>query len=275
MINNRPKPLGFSEELPEGIFGFMDEFADEDKKTSRRRSSKPGLGLATRPKLQKRTPTKVVRKRRLEPVSGDKVMPELAINYGRALPKEATGLTLDNVVSIPEELLKQITDRTQLNARKLSDIMLLNSAASVLSFDAASSYVKAVLDDGLGIEVDIDRGVLEVVKELARLDVIFFYVKRLNLPQALKKRFMHVFTDDLARQSLTAMNKTNKSEQFSNQLRELEGVLVKRSEGGRKSVKTVTDADEKIQEYMRNRAERSGGVGVTRGRSGQNSPAGF
>lgn len=279
MIKNKQKPLGLSDELPEGIFGLMDAAPSprpvRKKKTTGRDSR---LDAASKPKLRKVVPTKVGKRRHVPPMSSDRVMPEFAINYGKALPSEANGLTLDNVVSIPEQLLKRITDRTQLNARKLSDIMLLNAAASVLSFDAASSYVRAVLDDGLGIEVDVDRGVLDVVKELARLDVVFFYVKRLSLPQALKRRFMHTFTDDLAKHSLTTMNKTNKSEQFSQQLRELEGVLVKRSEGGRKTRSAGKDVDDKIQEYMQNRAERSAGpsgsVGVKRGRS--SSPiAGF
>lgn len=277
MIHNKQKPLGFSDELPEGIFGLL----DDEKKHNRARiktKSKSGMRAATasKPRLQKAPAKKVITRRR-QPVSASagRVMPEFTINYGNALPREANGLMLDNVVSIPEELLKRITDKTQSNARKLSDIMLLNSAASVLSFDAASSYVRAVLDDGLGIEVDVDRGVLDVVRELARLDVIFFYVKRLSIPQALKRRFMHTFTDDLAKQSLVAMNKTHKSDQFSQQLRELEGVLVKRSEGGRKGAAAPgKDADDKIQEYLRNRAAKSG-VGVNRGRSNPNSPAGL
>lgn len=279
MIYSKLKPLGLSDELPEGIFGLMDE---QDTRTAGRRAkpkpkskskSKMRPAPASKPKLRKTAPAKVMTKRRQPP--GTKVMPEFAINYEKALPREASGLMLDNVVSIPEDLLERITARTQSNARKLSDIMLLNSAASVLSFDAASSYVRAVLDDGLGIEVDVDRGVLDVVRELARLDVIFFYVKRLSIPQALKRRFMHTFTDDLAKQSLVTMNKTHKSEQFSQQLRELEGVLVKRSEGRRKSSDIPEkDVDSKIQEYMRNRAAKSG-VGVNRGRSNPNSPAGI
>jgi hypothetical protein len=176
------------------------------------------------------------------------VMPQLEINYASMMPREAEGLALQNVVSIPESLLKSVARKTERRTKDLSQLLLTNSAPSLLSYDAASNYVKTVLADGLKIDVDIDRGVLEVVKELARLDVVFFYLKRLSLPRSLKKRYMQRFIDELSKASLETMQKTNKSDAISSQLRELEGVLVKHSEHQAKqgAVRTHNAKDKRI-----------------------------
>ena len=261
MLAKREKHvLGVSKELPEGIFGLLKTLAPSSRVRTKVKTSKAlkarrafnsgatsaaaaaegGLvktrlkvkhtpktaGLAeTKPKIKTKT-------RRFEEdnLLDGRIMPGLDMSHARLIPREAKGLDLSNVVSIPEEMLELISNKTQLNTQELSDLMLLNTAPAVLSFDAASSYVGTVLNDGLGIEVDIDRGVLEVVKDLSRMDVVFFFLKRLALPLTFKKKFMHTFSEDLAHQSLASMQKTNRSESMSQHLRELEGVLVKRSE---------------------------------------------
>lgn len=158
------------------------------------------------------------------------VMPKLEINYDSMMPPEAEGLPLENVVSIPDDVLKRVAHKTEKHTKELSKLLLNGSAPAMLSYDAASNYVKAVLSDGLKIDVDIDRGVLEVVKDMARLDVIFFYLKRLAIPRSMKKQFMSRFIEELSKASLETMHKTNKSDAVSSQLRELEAVVMKRSE---------------------------------------------
>jgi hypothetical protein len=271
--------LGVSEELPEGIFGLLDSipkaFKTEAKtkvKTKNLKSIKTSRPVASKSKIQKlKQPIKPKIKTKLKRTE-QKVMPDFVINYDKSLPQEADGIKLDNVVSIPEELLKDITAKTQLTAKQLSTLMLKYSATSVLSFDAASSYVRTVLDDGLGIAVDVDRGVLEVVKDLSRLDVIFFFVKRLAMPLAFKKKFMHILTEESAKLALTNMQKVNKSEQMSQQLRELEGVLVKRSENKARTVRKgdgQLDQESKIKSFL----EQKAGFPATRRSRGDNSPS--
>lgn len=162
-----------------------------------------------------------------------RLMPELSINYDSRMPSEGAGIELDNVVSIPEELLEKINATTQLNVKELSDLMLLNSAPALLGFDAASNYVRTVLDDGLGVEVDVDQAVLDVVQDLSRLDVIYFFLNKLALPDRFKRRYLNSFVDHLAAHSLQGMTKTDNGNKISRSLKELEGVLVKRSTGAR------------------------------------------
>ena len=158
------------------------------------------------------------------------IMPKLEINYDSMMPPEAEGLKLENVVSIPEDILRSVARKTEQRTKALSRLLLNGSAPAMLSYDAASNYVKAVLSDGLKIDVDVDRGVLGVVQDMARLDVVHFYLKRLSLPKSMKKQFMSTFIDELSKASLETMLKTNKSDTISSQLRELEAVVYKRSE---------------------------------------------
>lgn len=179
-------------------------------------------------------------------VRSSNVMPKLEINYGNMMPPEAEGLSLDNVVRIPDDILKRVARKTERRTQELSKLLLDSSAPAMLSYDAASNYVKAALSDGLKIDVEIDRGVLEVVKDMARLDVVFFYLKRLALPQSMKKRFMKTFVDELSKASLETMHKTNKSDAVSSQLRELEAVVMKRSEHQAREQNAKTRSSKRI-----------------------------
>jgi hypothetical protein len=197
---------------------------DFDLKKGKSKKRVKKLGKPKRQKVtldKKKTPVK-----KREPV----VMPSLAINYESTLPKQAEGLQLENVVSVSEEILQKVVRKTESRTKKLSKLMLDSVTPSMLSYDAASNYIQAVLSDGLNIDVEVDRGVLEVVKEMSRLDVIFFYMKRLKLPKSLKQRYMHTFIDEMAKSSLEGMKKHDKSETFSQQLREMQAVVMKRSE---------------------------------------------
>lgn len=256
MISKQIEPpvIGVNENIPEGIFGQMEVPEDRSTEAQAKRKfvqigehrveltdmvhvdfdlkkkgkSKTRVKKLGKPKRQKVTLDKAKKKtkKKVDPM----VMPAMAINYESTMPERAKGLNLENVVSIPEEVLQRVVKKTESRTKKLSKMMLNSVTPSMLSYDAASNYVQAVLSDGLKIDVEIDRGVLEVVREMSRLDVIFFYMKRLKLPKALKERYMHTFIDEMAKSSLEGMKKADKSESFSAQLREMEAVVMKRSE---------------------------------------------
>jgi hypothetical protein len=213
MIVKKPQHSIYSDPtdgLAEGIFGDCTDVPASiaiSKKASRIRDAK-------KPKPAKRKP---------------RVMPSLDINYDSMLPKEAEGLKLDNTVDIPVPLLKSIGRLTNARTRSLSNLLLTSATPAALSYEAASSYVKAVLSDGLKIDVDIDRGVMEVVRDLSRLDVIHYFVKRLKLPQQYKQQFLSAFITELSKSSLENLRKSDKSNVMSEHIRELEGVIAKRS----------------------------------------------
>lgn len=197
-------------ELPEGIFG--------------------DTSVPKSVRLKKKAQKQVDGAKPASKTRSARVMPRMEINYKNVLPKEAAGLKLSNVVDIPVELLKKIRGVTTARTKKLSTLLLTNAAPSALSYDAASSYVKTVLADGLKIDVEIDKGVLEVVNDACRLDVIYFFVQRLKLPTEYKRRFMNAFIDELSKSALENMKRSDKTSSMSNHIRELEGVIGRRSE---------------------------------------------
>lgn len=268
--------IGRNKEIPEGIFGAIEmppnnSNTGRPKKKKKKKDEKKFLHIGEhkveltdmvhidfslkdgskkkkrvkklgKPKLKQidiHAPKKAKKKRT------PSVMPAMEINYDSLMPSHAEGLQMENVVSIPEEVLKNVARRTEQRTKELSKLMLNSVTPSMLSYDAASNYVKAALSDGLKIDVDVDRGVLEVVKELSRLDVIFFYIKRLSLPKAMKKHFMKTFIDELSKSSLEAMKKADKSDSFSSQLREMEAVISKRSEHQQRQNKIKKNTSDK------------------------------
>lgn len=259
MISKPQEPviIGRNKDIPEGIFGAMEvpknnSTAATKKRKKKRKEQEPQFltvgehqieltdmvpmsitikgkkSKASKPTKKKKRVIQLERPKTKKAKRG--VMPNMNINYDATLPEEAEGIDFDNVVAIPERVLKGVVKKTEQRTRKLSDLMLNSITPAMLSYDSASNYVKAALRDGLKIEVDVDRGVLDVVKELSRLDVIFFYVKRLNIPKSLKKQFMNSFIEELSKASIESMRKTDKSDEISSQLRELQGVIMKRSE---------------------------------------------
>ncbi len=276
-----PTPIGYSEELPEGIFGDICEPQRPPSKKTKKMKLKLKLKKAKAkskfviPEIKPRNRERVVsremfgfspehqieipidkearkaRKLRKAKLKAKKlrdlairppkkaptykakangILPDFAINYDSVLPKEARGLPLQNVVRMTEDVLKQIIANTETTTTELSELMLNRIAPNVLSFDASSSYVRAVLSSGLKIETELDRGVLEVVEKLSQLEVISFYIDRMRLPKAMRELLLQKFIEGISTSSLEAMVKAKKSDEMSQQIRELDAVLVKRSE---------------------------------------------
>lgn len=239
--------IGRSKDLPEGIFGDTSERPRIKPRLRDAVVSREMFGYDPTLRLikKKSTPTelpkaKKVRSDRVVAIkppkktpryrARSKELPDFSINYESTMPEEAKGLPLQNVVSMTEDMLKRIISNTELQTSELSHLMLQTVTPSVLAFDASSAYVKAVLASGLKIETEIDRGMAEVVQGLASLEVINFYVKRMSLSAVMKRRLMGKFIDGLSDSALLSMQRAAKSEEMSSTIRDMEAVLIKRSE---------------------------------------------
>lgn len=222
MISKKKKKtvIGINEDIPEGIYGKIDMPADNSTKHGHRIGKHYVMMTDLLPV------PKTIKKRE----RNDRQMPDLPINYESRLPPEAEGLNVENVVTVPDTALKRVVKRSEKRTKNLTRLMMDNITPSMIAFDSASNYVKAALRDGLNLEVEVDRGVLDVVKELSRLDVVFFYVQRLNIPKSMKKHFMATFIEELSKSSIETMRKTDTSARMSSQLREMEAVVSKRSD---------------------------------------------
>ncbi len=251
----RRPPLGISEDLPEGIYGYISKKDRRPNIVPKNRDIPVGRELfGWSPEHKIALPPEVPRKKKkakkvkpsertirlkdkarkkeakFKAKAQSRILPNFDINYDSELPKEARHLNLQNVVRMDERALRSIIDNTETTSQALSALMLQTITPAVLAFDASSSYVKAVLSAGLKIDTEVDRGIAEIIQDLSRLEVVNFYVNRMNLDPLQKRRLIRRFIDGFSERSLAALAKADKGTQMSQQIRELEGVLVRNSE---------------------------------------------
>ncbi len=254
MIKKAPKYP--TEECPEGPYGHM----DKPKSKRRPEDSLKEKSSRVRPedKVKTQKPEFVSRRTKKEQPIGSRrvrdrdepaptrrktrVLPEIKINYDNAtLPAEAAGLDLMNVVNIPDQLLKNLSLSIEGKTKDAAKLILLSAATSILSYDAASSYAKTVLRDGLAIDVSVDNGVGDVLRDMTRMDLLFYYVKRLQIPQPMKRLYMATLVEELAKRAAATLDKADKSNAISDVVgtisKRLEGVVVRK----KSDVKTGDD----------------------------------
>lgn len=200
--------------LPEGVYGITSSKSKPSKQP--KRVSGPKISLAPKKKTVKRI--------KVQP----KILPGLDIDYEAFnIPEEAKGLDLRNRVDIPEEFLRTLKARTQARSRSLSNLLVSSVTPSLLSFDASMTYMQTVLSRGFKIDVDVDSFIFEYIKDITRLDVIVFYLKRLKAPQKVKQYYIERFIDKLLEHSTAAATRVEKEKHLSKSISEIEGVLVK------------------------------------------------
>ncbi len=247
--------MGVSEDHPEGLYGVCPEPEDRLRHEKLRRKLRrqpvtrasfgwseenhmPPAGAAPVAKSKKakklkkhlgERPVEAAKKKK-KGLKIKKILPDFDINYASTLPDEARGLSLKNVVRFDEHQLKRVIRNTEDRTQGLSALMLQSVAPAVLSFDAASSYVAAVLRAGLKIDTEIDRGVAEIVQDLGRLEVVDHFIDKLQVGAEMKAQLRLNFANEFTATAMASMARANKSASMSNQIRELEGVLVKNSE---------------------------------------------
>ena len=220
--------------LPEGIFGLtgLDESDVPPSVPVRAKSKKRNQGPSAASQLGKVTvvrPDTVVKpavKKRV--LHKPKVMQDLDMQSPK-LPSEANGLNIRNAVEIPKSLLTRISRVTESRTRSLSALLLRRTVPSVLAYSAATDYVHAVLADGFKIDASVDQAVLDTVRDLARLEVVHFFVKRMSVPKNIKDLYMKTYVEEQARSSAQTMSKTGHNG-LSSHLKQLEGYIAKRSE---------------------------------------------
>ncbi len=184
-----------------------------------------------------------------------RIMPEPEIKR-TVLPKEVAALDIENLVDIPEDLLKKVIKRTKQATSAIKDSILLHDIPVVLSHDNATSYAEVALRDGLGIDIEIDDDVLQAVDQLNRLSLLYQYVRMIKLPKKVRQLYIEKLAELMAQESLDNMKKASASRKYSQKLRELTGVV--RSRADDKKEFNVEEFVSPKEEGKKNRSTRSG-----------------
>lgn len=200
--------------------------------------------------LKKQSPKKQVVKRsstsKPEPKTRSTAIPGIKIQ-NRELPPDAQKVSdaLLNVVSIPESVLKETKLHTEKVSADYSKFLVTRVIPKLLALSSGNIWAQTAMSDGLGIDIDIDNTVTEVVQNLMRLDVITFFLRKSNLPLKYKREFLHSFTEKLSQICVDGLAKAGRKQERETFIKDLEGVVVK---------SYSKDIDKKIQDRVHQRA---------------------
>lgn len=250
IAKKKPRPAPIDPRPEEGIYGITDDSAFNIGRAIK----KPEVVISKVKKKKPEVPAKVVKllkaKKKILPkqnVSG------LAINY-EPPPKDIDlSLPIENLLTIPDALLKQIKRKTDKVGNDVTDLVLQQAVPLLLGYDSAHNHVETVLSQGFKLEgVEFSPDVLNVVQRLTEMSVIFYYLKKIHLPISAKRLMLRKMSSMLAEKCIEALfAEHSKKANATDQLRKtLEGIVVR----SRSTGQNITDkrpAEEKIDNSQR------------------------
>jgi hypothetical protein len=150
-------------------------------------------------------------------------------------------LDIQNAIDIPESELHKFIEETDELSEDLSQTMLHTLLPQALAFDQASAYVETAARDGLNTSITIDDDVLGGLAPLSRLSIIYRYLKRLRLPKRVKERILFKLVDLSVEDMNKSMNTRVNTRKYSQQLRDLTGIVRSKQKDQSKDEPVRTD----------------------------------
>lgn len=215
-------PIGVSTELPEGVFGIIDDITPV-LRPERLHATPDDRELRVK-KTKKRTASK--RKQIPSSVKNQMKLPSIEIkkdSYASELPD----LEYENSVEVPEDLLKAVRRKTDLRTKDFSHMMMSRMLPSILALEAAQSYVKSAMRDGFEVEIEASNSILESVQHLINLDLLHYFLRRSSMPMKFRKQYMSTVVEEMAKASVQSMISKEKGNKLRNSIADLQSVIVK------------------------------------------------
>lgn len=132
-------------------------------------------------------------------------------------------LDVENVIDIDPEELDRIETLADDMAGEVSELLLTEGAALLMSFDDATAKAEAVLRDGMDITAEMDTTVADALSHMMRLNILSKYMERMSMPDTLKSKFMNLMTEKIAGDAHGAMTKTTANAKYRAVLDNLQG----------------------------------------------------
>jgi hypothetical protein len=282
-IKTKKPPLGYSDLLPEGICGLMEEskslgYFDKTQKFTKLERKKlkqlikskekpivkqkvdknPALpfGMIATPLPPTYKPIETVRER-IEKKKKTSYVPELEIDYDALeLPEHVLELNTENTVKVSESLLDKISKKTEIRTKHLSRLLLTNTAPSILSYASSVNYVNAVMSDSFGIDFDEDPSLVEAIKDITMFEVLEFFIARLKIPEDRKDLILNTFIDKLTTKTVDRMETILKNKTVENKVKTLEAYMIRKSKNKGEVIRqkeNITDPQDGRTERIINR----------------------
>lgn len=211
-------PIGVSLELPEGVFGIIDDITPV---------LEPERLHATPDDRELRVKTKKrLKSKRKTDVRGQMKLPKIEIkgdNYASQLPD----LEYENAVKVPEELLQAVRRKTDMRTKDFSHMMMSRMLPSILALEAAQSYVKSAMRDGFDVEVEVSNSIMESVQHLINMDLMHYFLRRSSMPLKYRKQYLATMVEEMARASVASLLSKEKGNKIRNSIADLQSVIVR------------------------------------------------
>ena len=122
---------------------------------------------------------------------------------------QQSDINYENTVRVSKLTVRAFKTRSVAISKQIRQAMLMRAAVFATSYQSASTYVKAILEDCYNIQIDVDEGPLNAVKHIAALDIVHQYVKKTKLPTSVKRTYMYALAEELAKASAQAIQKSS------------------------------------------------------------------
>jgi hypothetical protein len=246
--------VGYSDISPEGIFGIIDNTATTYQKYLKYtlRSLDTGFKFKLLTPGRKFNLKKVKLKTDHTPFSIGTPVPYVEDNIPTSTSIHQTPATLDiptvpievdyqnldipvpqsvleecdNVVEISEDLLSLIASTTDAKTKEVSRLMLTSTSTTILSYQHAVNYVRAVMADAFNIDFSADLSVELAVKEIAKFEILSYFVQNLTIEPSHKELLLSKFIQELVPKLVNRMVTADTVKQ--NQAKILEAVIASR-----------------------------------------------
>lgn len=136
-------------------------------------------------------------------------------------------LDIENLAIISEKELNEIVQKLELATDKLNKKLLQKIMPLLLSYKTSTAYTKAVMQEGLGLDVEFEVGIEEAIKTTGYLSILSHFIINAELPSVIKRRFLTKASDQLAE---VAVKKILMKQGSGNNINQLYGMVIKKSD---------------------------------------------
>lgn len=114
-----------------------------------------------------------------------------------AQPRYMPPPEIENEIEVPQDVLSSLDEAL---AEKGDDyrIALFELATSLFAFDDASNFVEVAMRDGMNLDIELDKSVLEAFRPLTQLNILNKTVQTLSLNDKLKATLMERLVTNIA-----------------------------------------------------------------------------
>lgn len=105
---------------------------------------------------------------------------------------------VENAVEIDPVVMQRLQNRIDKYSSSFAERLFKDMLPLLVSYSCGTNYVKAAALEGMGLDIDFDQSIGELVKQIGALSVAYHFVRNSKIPRKTRQQFMQKFTENLA-----------------------------------------------------------------------------